>query len=438
MTFIRRLPRFKNAYKLLEELKTRESWSRTEIEAFQLDRLNSLWLHATSTVPHYQRLAETHHLPKRFGTLDEFTSLVPALKKETVRDHPRDFLSNRPAPGQWRLTGGSTGTPTQVYWPHRAHRQSLCARYRCQMLWGIDIFDRQAMLWGHANTFVGGPRGLVARCARPIEDRLRGRMRLSAYRLSEKDLDRYIRRIQAGRPRWIYGYSSAVYILARRAAELGESFPSVRLVMLAGEPAYDWIVRESEKVFAAPTISEYGSMECGNIAHQWKDRKLHVRDDQFFLETVENGDGQYEIRTTVLNNTSFPLIRFAIGDLSDEKIERPARGFSTLSSVTGRCNDMVVARSGRLVHPMGVKHIFEQYPQIRRFKAHQDTTGHLYVQIETATPDLDMHKATQQLSELLEGYNATVEKVDLISGSPAGKHRWIVSELAENLRESEQ
>lgn len=264
----------------------------------------------------------------------------------------------------------------------------------------------------------------------PIEDRLRGRLRLSAYRLSEKDLDRYISQIQAAQPKWIYGYSSAVYLLADRAAELIQSFPSIRLTMLAGEPAYDWIVRKTEKVFKAPTISEYGSMECGNIAHQWPDGMLHVRDDQIFLETLDNGKGQFEILVTVLNNTSFPLIRFAIGDLSSQTVERPARGFTVLHSVTGRANDMVVARSGRLVHPMGVKHVFEQYPTIRRFAAHQDATGHLHVQVETQASKLKLHEATRQLHKPLDGYEVTVEKVDLISGSRAGKHRWIVSELA--------
>ena len=43
----------------LSELERRETWSRSEVEAFQLDRLNALWLDAVAHVPYYRQLAAT-------------------------------------------------------------------------------------------------------------------------------------------------------------------------------------------------------------------------------------------------------------------------------------------------------------------------------------------------------------------------------------------
>ncbi len=46
MKIARFLPRFRDAYRSFGELENRESWSRAQIEAFQLQRLNKVWSHA--------------------------------------------------------------------------------------------------------------------------------------------------------------------------------------------------------------------------------------------------------------------------------------------------------------------------------------------------------------------------------------------------------
>lgn len=430
MSLVQYLPRFRRARKAIDTMGEREDWSRQQIDVFQLDRVNALWQHATESVPYYRELAARLSLPKSFASVEEFTAAVPVLTKDTVRDEPSQFVADAPEPGTWRTTGGSTGTPTRVYWPFAAHENSLHARYRSQDQWGIDLFDRHAMVWGHAHSFAPGVKGIWGRFRTRLEDRLRKRLRLSAYRLSPSDVDRYLQRILRGRIRWIYGYSSAIYILAERALQLGMEFPHLELIMVSGEPAYPWIVAQSERAFQAPTIAEYGSMECGNLAHEGKDRRLRVREDRVLMETVENEQGKFDILVTCLDNRSFPLIRFAIGDLATEALERPSHGFAVLPGVSGRTNDMVVAQSGRLVHPMGLKHVFERYREIRRFTARQDITGHVRVQVESPSKHLDLSTAERQLSELVEGFGVTVEQVDVIQGTAAGKHRWIVSELA--------
>lgn len=54
MKLLRYLPRFQKAYRAFDTLQSRESWSRVDIEAFQLDCLNRVWQHATSCVPYYR------------------------------------------------------------------------------------------------------------------------------------------------------------------------------------------------------------------------------------------------------------------------------------------------------------------------------------------------------------------------------------------------
>src|SRR6185437_6862254 len=184
MTIARWLPRFRRAARAMEVLREREQWSRGDIHAFQLDRLNRLWKHAAAHVPHYVKLAEEHGLPEQFASLEEFSQRMPLLAKSRIKENPNALLSDRAGHGHWKYTGGSTGTPTTAYWSHDAHRESLAAKYRFQASWGIDIFDRTTFLWGRGAAIVPGFRGRWNRFRQPYIDRLRNRQRLPAYDMS--------------------------------------------------------------------------------------------------------------------------------------------------------------------------------------------------------------------------------------------------------------
>src|SRR5947209_19701018 len=141
MRLLKYLPRFRRAYRELDTLAQRERWLRAEIEAFQLERLNILWQHATAHVPYYRHLAETTGLPLRFGSLSEFRATVPLLQRATVKSQQRALLSECARRGKWVRTGGSTGTPISAYQEKEAHLESLRAQYRFHAAWGVDIFD---------------------------------------------------------------------------------------------------------------------------------------------------------------------------------------------------------------------------------------------------------------------------------------------------------
>ncbi|MEX1027843.1 MAG: hypothetical protein WD049_07525 [Candidatus Paceibacterota bacterium] len=430
MNILRLAPRFRTAYRQLATLAERESWSRPAIESWQLQRLNAIWKDAWQNTRYYQRLRATHALPEQFNSLQEFRELVPTLSKEQVRDHPDELLSGRRIAGRWHQTGGSTGAPTRIYWPCESHFESLRARYRCIAAWNVDPLERHAMLWGHAPALAPGLARLIAKARRPVEDKIRGRLRLSAYRLGEQDLSNYLRQIERFQPAWMYGYPSAVYLLAEAALRANASVKSLKFCMLSGEPAYARLRHVATKAFDAPTVVEYGSVECGVIAHESPDGTLRVREDMIMLETVPREDGNYDIAVTSLINPAFPLLRYLLGDLSPRPLIIPDRGFAVIEEITGRSNDMLVSRSGRLVHPLCVKHVLESYSGIRRFRAKQDRSGQLHVLIETSMQSLvDERYPSRKLSELLGGYPVHIEFVSEMPSTAAGKHRWVMSDM---------
>jgi phenylacetate-CoA ligase len=275
--------------------------------------------------------------------------------------------------------------------------------------------------------------GEIARWREPYEDRLRNRLRLSAYDLGRADLRGYLRRIEAFRPASIYAYSTAAYLLALEASASGFGCDSLKVVTVTGEPAFAFMVSAMQKAFGVPVVNQYGSVECGLIAGQWPDGSLRVREDQALVETLPREDGRYDIVLTVLNNPAFPLLRYLIGDATDAPLELPERGFARLQSIIGRQDDVIFTRAGRCLHPARIDSLFEgaYHRTVRCFRVHQQSDGALSVSIEPDPdgPLLDVGRLRLQLGEMVEGFPVVISLVESIPQTPAGKHRCIVSDF---------
>lgn len=431
MIAARLLPRFRDAYRSMDAFATRETWSRADIEGYQLERLNETWRRAIEHVPYYRDLAEGHRLLARFDGLDEFVRSVPLLEKTLVRDHPERFLSSKAGLGHWSLTSGSTGVSTRVFWDRRSHHESLRGRYRFLDAWGVDIFDRSAMLWGDRIALLPFPRRIPARGVRFVEDHLRRRLRLSVDRLDRTTLRAHLRRIAGFQPKVLYAYSTAAYLLAREAVESGFRCNSLGLVIVTSEVATPHMIETIERAFGVPAAMEYGSIECGFLAGEYPDRLLRIREDCALLETLPRPDGRYDIAVTVLGNPSFPLLRYLIGDTTDAPLVVPARGLSVLRGVSGRQDDVLVSAAGSLVHPTPILHALENDPAVRRFRVRQRPDGSVHVLVETGMPPtaLDVAGITRCI-EVLVGFPVLLEQVTELPPTVHAKHRSVMSDLA--------
>ncbi len=407
----------------------REPWVRQDVEQLQLSRINEIWAHAIEHVPHYRELAATERLPARFDDLEHVTASLPILPKALVRDRGGRFLSERAEPGHWHRTSGSSGTPTAVYRSDAAHRAALRAQYRFQQSWGVDFLDRWVFLWGNGGALAPGFAGWKARVRVPVEDRLRRRLRLSPYDLSPDVLRTHLERIRRFGPVAIYAHSMAAHMLAVEAERTGIELPTLQLVVLTAEPVRDTTRDTVERVFGVPAVVEYGCNESGIIAFEATDRTLRVRDDHVWVETIPRSDGRHDIVVTVLDNPSFPLLRYALGDVTDQPIDRPETGFSILANVSGRDFDLVVSADGRVLHGQAVEDLVDKYDGIRRWRLRQDSSGRvrLIIEGERSSGHTELHR---RVEGLVGGFPVVLEHVDALDPISAGKHRTVVSELA--------
>jgi len=254
-------------------------------------------------------------------------------------------------------------------------------------------------------------------------------------------LRKYLEKMKAFAPTMLYGYSRALYLFALEAEASGYDSESLKLVVATSEPAWPHMIERMERAFHAPVAREYGAIECGIMATDTpRDRMLRVREDQILMETLPRDDGFYDIVVTVLNNPSFPLIRYAIGDVTEQPLRRPeGGGFAVLSGVSGRDNDLLRTRSGGYLNWVDIEFAIEELGGqfVRRYAVYQCRDGSVDAQVEpnpavdTGTGQAAAAIANLQnfVQERLEGYPVTIRLVDSVEQTRAGKHRLIQSEL---------
>lgn len=425
------LPRFREARRALPELARREQWTREEIDAWQLDRVNALWHEASQRSPYYRALRGRLDLPERFESFAHYEQTFPLLRKSVAREAGETLCHEQPGPGRWYKTGGSTGTPMRLFWRHDDYRTALRARYRFYESLGVELFDRTTFLWGGHHRRRSGWRGMLGQGQERLLDRLRQRQRLSAYQADPATLRSHLREIERFRPAMLYGFSNAVFLLAREARNAGFSCPSLKRVVMTSEVATDAMRQVAREGLGAPVTAEYGAMECPLIAGEDAQGRWRVREDLVRVETVAAANGRYEVVLTVLTNTAFPLLRYAIEDSTAAPLERPERGFAILPPIGGRCDDLLIDGGGRAVHATAVDAVFEEESAIRRYRVCQHADGSIRALLQPERPLAAERLAEleRELSDAVPGRPVTVQVVETIPLSVGGKHRAVVCEM---------
>ena len=101
----------------LTRLLESEKWSRTEVQAYQDERVRELIRYAYDHVPfHRDRIRERKLTPVDIRTVDDLAKL-PVLTKEEVRNNRDRLLSTeaRSTDLQLRHTSGTTGKALELY-----------------------------------------------------------------------------------------------------------------------------------------------------------------------------------------------------------------------------------------------------------------------------------------------------------------------------------
>jgi phenylacetate-CoA ligase len=427
----------KPTYARLRELERTQWLSPAALRELQFRRLKQHLEFAYREVPYYQRVLAEHDLhPARIASFADFARL-PSLTRDDIRRHADDLQPRTRIPGTQALsTGGSTGAPVTVMTDRAKASFGDAARLRAHRWFEVDVGAPEVVLWG-------SPLELSRQdVIRNIRDWLVSSTFLSAFDLGEAALARYARTLEEKRPAKIFGYASAVYLLARYLRRTGWSgrgdWP--RVIFVTAEPLYPFQRSLIESVFGARVAVEYGARDAGLIANECPDGGLHVNAEGILVEIGGAADGATgaggEVIVTNLDSWAMPIIRYRTGDIAEagEEACRCGRGLPLLGPVQGRVTDFLVAPDGRVMHALAAIYVMREIAPVKEFQIIQEDLDRLHVRV---VPEADYSRDTG--AAIVEGFrglfgpdiSVAIDLVGAIECAPSGKFRYVISRVAD-------
>ena len=416
----------------------RTQWlPRPQIEALQLRRLRALLLHASEHVPYYRQLyAAIGFDASRVQDVRDLRCL-PVLRKADINDRRDDFIADDAQRMQRFTTGGSSGEPLIFYLGKERVSHDVAAKWRATRWWGVDIGDREAVMWGSPIELKAQDRWRARR------DRLMRSDLLPAFDLTPARLDAYLARLQKRRPAMLFGYPSVLCLLANHARTRAVALDrlGVKVVFVTAERLYPEQRSLLSEAFGAPVANGYGGRDAGFLAHECPEGGMHITAEDVIIEILDPqgqpvapGDSG-AIVVTHLASRDFPFIRYATGDVGalDPEPCPCGRNLPLLKRIEGRVTDFVVARDGTVMHGLALIYILRDLPQVRAFKIIQeslDRTRVLLVSVDGLPASLRLTIVSQFRARLGVAVEIVIEEVATIPAEASGKHRYVVSKVA--------
>jgi len=410
-------------------------WPLDRLEAFRVERLRSLLLHAQEHVPYYRDVFRKLHIDADTIRGVRGLEALPLLTKGDIRTNFDKLKSEQAVNLSRSNTGGSSGEPLIFLLGNDRVSHDVAAKWRATRWWGVDIGDPEVVVWG-SPIEVGAQDRL-----RAFRDRLFRTQLLPAFEMTAAKLDQFVARIRASRPRMLFGYPSSLALIARHAQRSGIRMDGlgIRVAFVTSERLYDHQREEIGRIFGCRVANGYGGRDAGFLAHECPAGGMHITAEDVILETIgpagkpalpgEPG----EIVVTHLASKDFPFIRYRTGDVGvlDDRQCPCGRGLPLLKEVQGRTTDFVVALDGTVMHGLALIYVLRELPGIREFKIVQESRSRTRVMMvpgEQYDEAID-ERITRGLRARLGEVEIAIEKVAEIPADPSGKFRYVQSHV---------
>jgi phenylacetate-CoA ligase len=427
----------KPTFQWLKELERTQWLPLAALREYQLQRMRRLVEWAYAQVPYYRTLLDEHELPpSRIQSPEDFQR-IPYLTREDLKSRFDDLRARAKLVGvHARSSGGSTGSPVTVLVDMGRMGSQEAARLRAHRWFGVDPGAREVLVWGSPLEVTRQDR------VRHVRDFLMNSRMLDAFDMGPDSLPEHAAAVRRFRPRLIYGYANAVYLLARYFER--EEIPApqeLRVVFTTAEPLHDFQRQTIRAAWTCHVAEEYGSRDGGLAALECPEGGLHTFAEGSYVEVKDpDADGRGEIVLTCLDSLAFPTIRYRTGDIGrlDPSPCRCGRSLPKIKPVEGRLLDFLVTPNGRILHPTSVMHILREIPVIRESRVVQEeldrVTVHLVPVRPMTVPEIEGLRAKLRL---LLGRDIRVEILEEHELSPtaSGKFRPVESRVGREIVE---
>jgi len=405
-------------------------WGDEQKRNWTLRRLRTVVRDAASTSQFYKDLFQRIGFdPRAEFSFEEFAEL-PALEKANVQLEGDNLRSARVPPSQLRkiATGGSTGTPTEVFaGPEELGWRSSSGVYESERV-GLSIGCRTALYWGHYLD----PHGNDS-----LKDRvsyfIHNRRWFDCFRTAPDVLDSVHSELNRYRPDCVVAYSTALGLLAEHVLDCGYKAHYPRVCAVTGaEKLTPRHRRLAEQAFGCPIYEQYGTRDVGLIAYQ-RDQACsggYMVDWPNVMVERDSAREASELLVTKLHADGMPMLRYRVGDEASYPTGTPVGPIFVLNDIIGRTTERLFLRDGRSIHGIIFPHLLKDYP-IRDFSVYQRADSSVEVRLVAGSSFSAAHSEdiARLMGANLPGLLVRIKMVEGIMRNAANKWSPVVSDF---------
>jgi len=347
-------------------LEIKKIHSNNDLIEFKKFYLKELIIHASKHVSYYHRLLNNVGIVNGGNVDISKFEKIPILTKETIRNE--ELISDDYLTRDWyyNFSGGSTGEPTKFIQDINYDRwfNATSKFYYKDMLDIDEISVKKILLWGSPRDLFKGNIGLKAK----IGTWLTNTVWLNSFRMTEADMEKYIKTINLYKPDLIRGYAGSLFELSRFIEEKNFNVYTPKKIVSSAETLTKEMRGKIESVFGTKLYDFYGSRETASLAGECRCSLMHVFEFNNYIEILDENnqpvkEGQEgKIIVTNLHNYSMPFIRYEIGDMALLGPIKCKCGsiLPTLGRIYGRIEEQFIRKDRSIVigyyfvHLMGV------------------------------------------------------------------------------------
>lgn len=374
---------------ILREIEVSQWWSPERLLETQTLKLMEFVTSVRSKVPYFHDRIDPAW-PFTSQTPQELLQHLPITDKAMIRTNAGAWRAGDVRNLSTHSTSGSSGEPLQFLLSKYRVSFDIAAKWRATRWWGVDIGDREMVLWGSPIETATQDR------IRNVRDRLLRSRLVAARDLDTARIDRILDEIRHFRPRMLFGYPSALARIALRARDrsLDMSETGIRVAFCTSEvlrPEWRALISGT---FGCGVANEYGARDAGFIARECPHGGLHLTAEEIIVEIVDDqgravrpGE-EGDILVTNLAGPEFPFIRYRTGDRGrlSSRTCPCGRGLPLLEELVGRSNDGLISTGGCWIHGSAINHLMRDIPGLLSYRVTQNTTASLDIQLVLEAP----------------------------------------------------
>lgn len=403
---------------------------------FQSLKLRQFIKNIYTCVPYYRKLFQSLQIHPDMIKTSEDLKYIPFSTKSLIRENLELFKSEKSRNLVRSNTGGSTGSPLIFYLGKERISADVAAKLRATRWWGVDIGDREAVIWGSPVELTKQDR------TRRFRDWIFRTKLLSAFNMTEETMLDYLNFIRRFKPLHVFGYPSSIYLLCKFAKKKNLTLDDlgIKVIFCTAERLYDYQRKFISEIFSAPVANGYGGRDAGFIAHECSHGGMHITAENVIVETIDHKGNPLppgkrgEIVITHLESHDFPFVRYRTGDIGilSEDACSCGRGLPLLKDIEGRSTDFILTPEGKILHGLALIYILREIPGIQEFKIVQEKPDSFKVYI--VKDDAFLHGYESLIYNGFQktlGFGAVIdfEYVSKIEAEKSGKFRYVESKV---------